>query len=65
MKNQKLIMSYVLGLILLIPVMTFGQNQSLLEITNETKLSLKQEHLKKFENLKKNRLYKNVELIKL
>lgn len=65
MKNQKLIISFVLGLILLIPVMTLGQNQTLVEITNEAELSLKQEHLKKFQNLKKNRLYKNVELIKL
>ncbi|PJA95794.1 MAG: hypothetical protein CO129_09905 [Ignavibacteriales bacterium CG_4_9_14_3_um_filter_34_10] len=65
MKNQKFIISFILGLILLIPVKTFSQNQSLFEITNEKELLLTNEHSQKLEKLKKNKLYKSIELIKL
>jgi hypothetical protein len=65
MKNQKLIINFVLVVILIIPLVTFGQDKSLIEISTKKELFLKNEHSKKFENLKKNKVYKNVELIKL
>ncbi|SHI93236.1 Por secretion system C-terminal sorting domain-containing protein [Tangfeifania diversioriginum] len=60
-KNLKKVISVTTGLILLFSVVTFGQDQSLIEISNEAELSLKNEHSKKVEKLK----YRSVELIKL
>jgi hypothetical protein len=65
MKKKKFILGFILGLILLNPAGSFSQNQSLFEIINEKELSLKSEHSLKLEKLKKNKLYKSIELIKL
>ncbi|MBN1924929.1 MAG: zinc-dependent metalloprotease [Prolixibacteraceae bacterium] len=63
---MKKIIKLLIGLIIsLTPIMAFGQNQSLFEIENENQISYKKEVLNKIENLKKNRLYKSVQIIEL
>ena len=54
-------------MLMFFPIMAIGQNgnEKLFDVKSETEIILKVEHSKKLEQLKKNKLYKNVQLIKL
>ncbi len=63
-KKLRLISSLTIVMALIYSGATFGQKKSLIEVSDVTELKLNNEHSKKYENLKKNKLYKEVSLIK-
>lgn len=64
--QKSLINCVIWAMLMSFPIMAIGQNgnEKLFDVKSETEVILKVEHSKKLEQLKKNKFYKNVQLIK-